>query len=254
MVRIDMPSMPPRIRRPTAPMVVALLALFIALGGPAQAAKLFDGSKIKKGTVGSKQLKDGSIRTRDLTPGTVRALGGTPDGSITAAKLGPNAVTTGALAPDSVLTGNVADGTLTSADLGTNSVGPDEIADNAVGQAQIRVNGVAASEIADSSIDGREIVDGGLSVRDVSRQVGTLQWPVSRLATGACETKWVPVTGIELAGDFVVMSPVSAWPRDLVYTVNGTSSETEFKVQACNQGDDPVAAATYVFNYAVIGF
>ena len=30
-----MPSMSPRIRRPSAPMVVALLALFVALGGPA---------------------------------------------------------------------------------------------------------------------------------------------------------------------------------------------------------------------------
>ena len=250
----DMPSMSPRIRRPTAPMIVALLALFIALGGPAQAARLLDGSKIKKGTVGSKQLDDRSIRTRDLSRATVRALGTTPDGSISAAKLAPNAVTTAALAPGGVLTGNVADGTLTSADLGTNSVGSDEIADSAVGQAQIRANGVAASEIADASIDGREIVDGGLSVRDVARVVAPFRWPVKDLGRDECQTKWVTVPAIEIAGDFVLISPTSAWPQDLIYTVNGTNSETEFKVNACNRGTDPVAGATYVFNYAVVGF
>jgi hypothetical protein len=235
-------------------MLVAMLALFVALGGPAQAARLINGSAIKPGTVGSKQLKNRTIKTRDLSSAAVRALLSTPDNSVTATKLGNSSVTTRALAPGSVLTGSVGDNSLTAADLATNSVGTEEVADNAVGQSEIRNNGVAASEIADNSIDGGEIVDGGLSIRDVARQVGTLEWPVGWLDKDRCETKWVPITGIEIAGDFVVISPTSAWPRDLVYTANGTNSETEFKVQACNRGAGPVAAATYVFNYAVLGY
>jgi hypothetical protein len=234
-------------------MLVALLALFVALGGPAQAARLINGSAIKPGTVGSKQLKDRSIKARDLSSAAVRRLLSTPDNSITTTKLGANSVTTRALAPGSVLTGTVGDNSLTATDLATNSVGTDEVADNAVGQSEIRNNGVAASEIADNSIDGGEIVDGGLSIRDVARQVGTLEWPVPRLVADTCDTKWVPITGIGIAGDFVVISPTSAWPQDLAYTVNGTSSETEFKVQACNHGASPIAGATYVFNYAVLG-
>ena len=39
-------------------MLVALLALFLALGGPAQAKRLIDGADIKQGTVRSKQIKD----------------------------------------------------------------------------------------------------------------------------------------------------------------------------------------------------
>jgi hypothetical protein len=235
-------------------MLVAVLALFVALGGPAQAARLINGSTIKPGTVTSKQLKDGSIKVRDLDSSAVRTLLSTADGSITVAKLGEDSVTTSALAPGSVLTGSVGDNSLTAADLATNSVGTDEVADNAIGQSEIRNNGVAASEIADNSIDGGEIVDGGLSIRDVARQVGTLEWPVGSLDPNKCDTKWVPITGIEIAGDFVVISPTSAWPRDLVYTVNGTSSQTEFKVQACNRGTLAVAAAKYVFNYAVLGY
>ena len=67
----------------------------------------------------------------------------------------------------------------------------------------------------------------------------------------------MPVSGIQIAGDFVLISPTSPWPRELVYTVNGTNSETEFKVSACNErGSTPVPAArtTYGFNYAVVGF
>jgi hypothetical protein len=184
----------------------------------------------------------------------VRALRATPNGSISDAKLAENAVTTRALAPGSVLTGTVGDSSLTATDLATNSVGTDEIADNAVGQAEIRANGVAASELADNSIDGGEIIDGGLSVRDVARQVGTLQWPVGDLDPDRCETKVVPITGIQIAGDFVLISPTSAWPVDLVYTVNGTNSEAQFKVQACNRGTGRVPGATYAFNYAVIGY
>ena len=152
---------------------------------------------------------------------------------------------------------NVADGSLGTADLATNAVGTDEIADNAVGQSEIRDNGVGASEIADNSIDGGEIIDGGLSVRDVARQVGTLEWPIDPVAPDKCQLAWVPVSGIQIAGDFVLISPTSPWPTRLVYTVNGTNSENEFKVSACNErGSTPVPAArtTYEFNYAVLGF
>ena len=186
-------------------MIVALLALFVALGGPAEAARLINGGKIKKGTVGSKQLADGGVKARDLAPGAIDRLTATPPDSIGPLQLGINAVTTDALAPNSVLTGNVADGTLTAADLGINAVGPEEIADNAVGQAQIRPNGVAASEIADGSIDGREVVDGGLSARDIARKVATLQLAGQRAsARTSARRKWVPVAGIDLAGSFVL--------------------------------------------------
>src|SRR5215210_565975 len=120
----------PRLRRPSAPMVIAVLALFVALGGPAQAAKLLNGARIKPDTVASKQIKDRSLKVRDLGRGAISALTATPDGSIGPNQLAENSVTTHALAPSSVLTGNIADNSLTAADLGTNSVGSDELADN----------------------------------------------------------------------------------------------------------------------------
>jgi hypothetical protein len=247
----------PRLRRPSAPMIVALLALFVALGGPARAAKLVNGAKIKPDTIGSKQIKDRSLKVRDLGPGAVRALTATPNGSIGAAQLAENAVTTRALAPDSVITGTVGDNSLTSADLATNAAGSDEVADNAVGQSEIRNNGVSASEIADNSIDGGEIVDGGLSIRDIAREVGTMNWPIDPIDGGKCgPPTGVPITTIPIAGDFLVVSPVTTWPLDLVYVVNGTGAEDGFKMQACNRSTVrlPAAPTTYTFNYAVLGF
>lgn len=242
-------------RRPSPALLIAIAALFVALGGPAQAQRLIGGKEIKKGAVASKQVKDRSLKPRDLSRGAVRTLKATPNRSIVDAKLADNAVTTRALAPGSVLTGSVADNSLMAADLASNSVATEEVADNAVGQTEIRNNGVAATEIADNSIDGGEIIDGGLSVRDIARHVGTFEWAIGTLASGSCQApSSVPVAGVDIAGDSVVASPTSVWPTGLVYTINGTGAANEFRVQACNRGTTPVAAATYVFNYVVLGF
>src|SRR4051812_27197438 len=67
-------------RRPSPPMLVALLALFLAVGGGqavasgvAHVAKLIDGSKIKPSTITSKQVKDGSLLGKDFKAGELPA-------------------------------------------------------------------------------------------------------------------------------------------------------------------------------------
>jgi hypothetical protein len=72
-----MKSITTRIRkfRPTA--VVAMLALFIAIGGTATAASgLINGSKIKNNTVAGKKLKNQTITKKKLAPATIKALKG----------------------------------------------------------------------------------------------------------------------------------------------------------------------------------
>ena len=88
-------------------MAVALVALFVALGGPARAAKLIDGGDIRKGAVASKQVKDGSLRTRDLAGSALRKLSAMPNRSITEPKLADNAVVDPRARAGSVLTGTV---------------------------------------------------------------------------------------------------------------------------------------------------
>ncbi|HNC14795.1 MAG TPA: hypothetical protein PLV77_02725, partial [Solirubrobacterales bacterium] len=57
--------------------VIAVIALFIAIGGTATAASgLINGSKIKPGTVTARQIKNQTITTSKLAPATVASLRG----------------------------------------------------------------------------------------------------------------------------------------------------------------------------------
>ncbi len=228
-------------------MLVALLALFVALGGPAQAAKLINGVE-DQGRHRRVEAAQGplasSCATSRATRGPARPSSA-PDRSIT----------TRALAPGSVLTGTVGDNSLTAADLAANSVGSDEVADNAIGQSEIRNNGVAASEIADNSIDGGEIVDGGLSIRDIARQVGTLQWPVGLAAARPVRDQMGPGHRDRHRGRLrrgLADLGVAARPRLL-----GERHQLGDRVQdrrRATAGRADIAPATYTFNYAVLGF
>ena len=65
------------IKRPRLATIIAGLALFIVLGGSATAASgLINGSKIKKGTVTTKQIKNRTITKNDLRPALVKSLKG----------------------------------------------------------------------------------------------------------------------------------------------------------------------------------
>src|SRR3954462_15142492 len=60
-------------RRPSPAMIVALVALFVVLGGGAYAA-----FKLPKGSVGTKQLKKHAVMPPKLAKSTVRKLRGVP--------------------------------------------------------------------------------------------------------------------------------------------------------------------------------
>jgi hypothetical protein len=105
------------VKRPSFATVIALLALFIALGGPAEAQKL-----LGKGDVDSRVVKDRSLKTRDLSRRTVRDLRRTPNGSITEAKITNGAITPGKLAAGAVGAGALAEGAVGSAHIANGSI------------------------------------------------------------------------------------------------------------------------------------
>jgi hypothetical protein len=82
-------------------LIIALLALFFAMGGPAWAAGKINGASIKKSTVTGKQIKDSSltgadIKASSLTGADVKA------GSIGSSDLAPGSVRTGSFAGNAV--------------------------------------------------------------------------------------------------------------------------------------------------------
>ena len=59
--------------------LIAVVALFIVIGGTATAASgLISGSKIKPGTITAKQIRNKTITASKLAPSTIKSLKGTP--------------------------------------------------------------------------------------------------------------------------------------------------------------------------------
>jgi hypothetical protein len=211
------------VRRPSFASVVALLALFIALGGPAQAAKFVEG-KLRKNSVSGPQVKNHSLQTRDLSRSAVRALQTPRNGSVTAPKLAANAVTATA------------------------------IADRAIGASDIALNSLTGSQIADGSLTAREVgrFYGRFQLSDnIPALMAEHCW--SGVPTGLAAER----AGADISQDVVLVTPDASWPQDqltLTVKVESTASARgRFVLAACNSGQGTTAAFKPSFSYVIIG-
>src|SRR5262245_41177631 len=101
--------------------VAGLLALFIALGGPAEAANLINGAKIKASSITGKQVKDSSLTGADVKAATIDGSD-VKDGSIGAADIAPGVIPTPA--PVTVPSFSIPDGSITTAKFAADAVAP----------------------------------------------------------------------------------------------------------------------------------
>jgi hypothetical protein len=220
------------VKRPSFATVIALLALFIALGGPAQAARFVDG-KLRNGSVTTATVKDRSLKTRDLSRKTVRELRTPRADSVTEAKSVHGAVTSRKLAPG--------------------AVGSTGIADHSVGTADLAPRSVTGAQIADGTLDGR----------DLGRFYGRFQLhqPIPLLHAGECWSG-VPAdlaaerAGVDISRDLVFVVPDSAWPeKKLSFNVKlepVTPKPGRFTLAACNLTLSDSQPFTPSFRYLVI--
>ena len=225
-------------------MLVALLALFVALGGPAQAKHLINGKDIRRGTVASKQIKDRSITTRDIAPDTVRGLRETADGSITARHLGEGAVGGAA----------IADGAVTAADVADGAVGAGKLADGAVG----------AGKLADNATTGAKIADGTLTTADIARFGGAFRILAEDLGTIKAHECWSreprglapELAGADISQDALLVVPRGTFNGQIFsfnYRTNAGDSGAagRFVLTLCNRTDVDAAPPSIAFSYVV---
>jgi hypothetical protein len=205
------------VRRPSASTCIALTALFVALGGPAQAARLIDGRDLRAGSVGSHQIADRSLRTRDLRRDAVRALRATPNGSVGERRLATGAVSTDKLASSAV----------TAAKLGAGAVGTVAVA------------------------------DGSLSTADVARFSGRFSIQVPAIAplgcwAGAPQGLGPERAAADISGDLVVVTPDYQPDRRPLTVTPWVSDPTHFAITICNVGVLPYGGGLVAFRYAVL--
>jgi hypothetical protein len=213
-------------RRPSPAMVVALIALFIALGGPAQARKLIDGRELRKGSVSGRAIKDHSVAKADLTKAAVRSLSVTPANSVGSSQ--------------------IIDGQVQAPDLGAGSVGA----------AQLAAGAVTGSKLAADSVGGASVANGSLQTVDIGSFAGAVR-AVSGFtfkSTEPCQVIQAPAmpTGGQpnISDDVVAVTPPADWP-DTVVVTGKPAPNNQIRIVACwmqPTAQDLVLGPT-VFNY-----
>ena len=203
-------------RRPSFATTIALLALFIALGGPAEAAKV-----VKRIT--SRDVKDHSLKVRDLSRDAVRTLRTPRDGSVTTAKIAGGAVTSA----------GILDRTINAGDVATNSL-----------------TGV---QIADGSLTARELARFYGRFR-LSDSIPALDH--GKCWSGVPAGLAAEAAGVDISQDVVLVTPDATWPQDqlsLTVKVESTAAKRgRFVLAACNVGSGSSTAFKPSFSYLIL--
>ncbi len=117
--------------------VAGLLALFLALGGPAWASSMINGATIKPSTVTGKQIRNSSLTGADVR----------------------NSSLTGADVKNATLDGrDIKDASLTGTD----------VTDGSIDDRDVKDGSLSGTDVSDGSIDDRDVKDGSLTGADVS--------------------------------------------------------------------------------------
>src|SRR5215207_10885512 len=148
---------------------IALIALFIALGGVGYAATKIGTNQLKNSAVTNKKLANNSVTTRKIRAGAVRN-GDLGNNSISTQKIQPGSIITSDLAAGSVLNGNlgnlavtgakIANETIGTQKLENGSVASDKIGTGAVIASKLGANSVTTPAIAPDSVTAAQIVNG----------------------------------------------------------------------------------------------
>jgi hypothetical protein len=212
-------------RRPSPAMVVALIALFIALGGPAQAKRVIDGKLLGKGTVTGRAIKNGSLAKADLSKAAVKSLERTPSKSVRSAQ--------------------IVDGQVLAPDLGAGAVTAPAIATGAV----------SASKLAADSVGGGSVANGSLQTIDIGSFAGAVSVanflpfstaaPCQKFPAAATPTGGQP----NISDDVIVVSPPTSFPDTVIVTGKPGDNNT-IQIVACwsGQGTPPTPGPS-IFHY-----
>jgi hypothetical protein len=226
-------------------MVVALLALFVALGGPATAARLIDGRSIKRDSITSSQIHNRSIGAQDLSKKAIKTLETTPSSSVGSKQLRDGAVGTKALAAKAVDATKILDGAVGTSAIAPKAIDGTKLGDGVIGPSQLAADAVTPSKIAGGAVGATAVADGGLQTRDVGDFYGSVSIDFAEFAPNTCQVAAdiqpqpsAPGQGSMIGDDVVSVSAAPGWPDPIVVQGNPGAGNT-LRIVACRVGQDP---------------
>jgi hypothetical protein len=154
------------IRRPSAALIVAVIALVAALAGTASALPgkhTVDRNDITKSAVKTKTIKAAAVTEAKLANGAVSSIK-IADGAVLGAKIANGAVAAAQLADNAVTTPKIADAAVTSAKLADAAVTTGKIADAAVTNTKVADDAIDSSKVSDESLNAQDLGPGVISV------------------------------------------------------------------------------------------
>lgn len=154
--------------RPSPALIVAVLALFVALGGVSYAATKIGTAQIKNGAVTAKKLHKKAVTTKKIKNRAVtelkiafQAVGTSElaDAGVTNSKLADNSVQTGKIADAAVTSTKIADAAITDTKLADGSVTTTKLDDAAVTDTKLADLAVTAPKIASGAVGADQLSD-----------------------------------------------------------------------------------------------
>ena len=127
--------------RPSPALIVALIALFVSIGGVGYAASKIDTNDIKNKAVTKPKIDKQAVSTNRIA-----------DQAVKTKKLKDLAVTTDKIADQAVTTDKIADLAVTTGKIADQAVTTDKLADDSVTSAKIAANSVRASELGTTQL------------------------------------------------------------------------------------------------------
>lgn len=239
----------PRLRRPQLGTILGALALFVALGGPAQARAVIDGARLKQRSVTARAIKPGVLTGRLMK---VASIPGDRlrDNTVAASKLTADARAQLQTTPANEVTGaKVADRSLNGNDL----------ADESIGQSQIARDGVGPTELGPDSVDSDEIVDGRLAVDDIASFAGVVNLAIPTISSRSCWSTEQPARllsprpNVTVADDAVLVTAQQGLD-DRITLAARPSGAASIRFVACNVSGGDITPGAVTLRYLTIEF
>lgn len=213
---------------PSPAMAVALLALFVAMGGSAWAVA----------KVGTNQIKNNAVTTPKIKPSAVNGSR-IANGAVTSSKIGQAAVTTEKIAGGAIKGGLLDDGTVDTRVLADAAVIGSKIADGTIDETKLGNAVIGTESLANAAVTADKIASGAVGgnkvdVVTVSGLPVAIPIGTSEIATATCPAgKTALSAGFETNTGFVIIyQQYVSGDTANVYAISPSGSEVPLVVTA----------------------